>query len=144
MVVYQVPDARHSDYLGAGVSALSVLTTAEHATARTGPLAYMFSTRKHGEHWQQFSSRTRRVKFPVPTAPLPLANAELADGYVKLAPDTKDFTMSGVYLHTDALLQVDVIKCKQCSTVNWASTHEKWVAPTRSSIARVTSLIPKQ
>ena len=144
MVVYQVPDARQSDYQRAGVSVLSVLTTAEHTTARIGPLACMFSTHKPGEHWQQFSPRTRRVKFPVLTAPLPSANTELADGYLKLAPDTKDFTMSGVYLHTDVLLRGDVIKCKQCSTVNWASTHEKWVAPTRSTIPRVAGLIPKQ
>jgi len=91
-VIYQVPEARQSAKQRAGDPALSVLTSAGRSRARSGHPAYIFKDRKPSEHWQPLSPETARVKFPLLSNPLPFANAELADGYVKLAPDTRDFT----------------------------------------------------
>ena len=78
---------------------------------------HIFVERQASAQWSPASLQEAQTKYPLLSHPLPFANAEIADGFLKMAPDARDFTMSDVCLHIDALLGANSIKCKGCSKV---------------------------
>ena len=111
---------------------LSLLTSAGRSRAKIGPPMTMFSERPASDQWEPASLETAQARFPLLRDPLPFANAEIADGYVDVPPDVKDFTASDLCLHIDTLLGANSIKCKGCSKVT-QTVLRRQLTPTAQS-----------